>query len=131
MSKHSEETARATLAEIRRMVQALHDAETDEEREAAEQAIQEDPLEIAVRGDWYNPCETQEPDNKPTEYKILLCTGGPAIRIIGELDEWGQPETDSTWIEHQDWFEGWTSLPIDQTDHNVLTEYAAQFYYGQ
>ena len=44
----------------------------------------------------------------PEEFEILLCTGGPACRIVGDLDESCQPS--SARIEHQDWGTPWTEL---------------------
>lgn len=93
-----------------------------ESREDAEQRIQEDPLSIEVRSGWYTPGKT---DNKPAEFMILLTTGGPAVRIMGELDEYGQP--DRAWLEAQDWFKPWTQyLGADQS---VLLTYCQQFYF--
>ncbi|MDR6858912.1 hypothetical protein J2W96_005244 [Variovorax guangxiensis] len=39
------------------------------------------------------------------EFEILLCTGGPTVRIVGDLDHHGEP--DRARIEYQDWFEPW------------------------
>jgi len=108
------------------------DKATEEERqeyhdeEAARQSISEDPLSVEVRSEWHTPGE----DEAPTEYTILLCTGGPAVRIIGELDEHGQPETAT--IEYQDWFTPWERYGdiSDEEDETLLT-YAQQFYYRE
>src|SRR3990167_4675473 len=103
---HAKDQARAQLDSIMEMVKALDNEgviDGDERNEdTARQRIQEDPFAIGVRSDWHIPGDM---DNKPTEYKILLCTGGPAVRIIGTLDEYGQPETAE--IEYQDWFTPW------------------------
>jgi len=97
------------------------------DEDEAREAISEDPLSVEVRSDWHEPGSK---DDKPTEYKILLCTGGPAVRIIGELDEYGQPETAK--IEYQDWFTPWVSYAntSSEEDETLLT-YARQFYYGE
>jgi len=90
--------------------------------DAAQQAIDEAPLSIEVRGGWL-PVGTYEPD-MPTDYRILLCTGGPAVRITGWLDGFGYPETAR--LEYQDWFTTWT----EYTDHDYdLLEFARMFYY--
>ena len=108
------------------MVQALKNGEEIDGQDPAER-IQEDPLSVEVRSDWHSPGDEND---KPTEYTILLCTGGPAVRIIGELDEHGQPETAT--IEYQDWFTPWErySDTSDEEDEALLT-YAQQFYYGE
>lgn len=106
------------------------DKATEEEREQyhneeeAQQTIQEDPLSVQVRSDWHNPGDA----HLPTEYEILLCTGGPACRIIGELDEYQQPST--AVIEYQDWFTPWESYHNTNGDEDAaLLTYARQFYF--
>lgn len=96
-------------------------------RDDAEQRIQEDPLSVQVRSDWYSPGETQETP-KAEEFEILLCTGGPAVRILGELDEHNQP--DRARLEYQDWGTEWTQYyEADSTD--ALLAYCSQFYFGE
>ena len=68
----------------------------------AEQRISESVLEVLVRGDWHTPGERSE----DAEFQILLTTGGPALRIKGELDHHGVPRR--AWLEHQDWGTPWT-----------------------
>jgi hypothetical protein len=122
------------LTELRASAEALEDL-TDEEREElaeledaagecrdeddARQVIQEDPLEVQVRSDWTNPGETLEAG----EFMILLCTGGPAVRIVGELNR-GEPCR--AWLEYQDWGTPWTQWFGDSSD--TLCEYAANFF---
>ena len=127
----AKEQARAQLDGIVELMKALPDGgEIDGDTLTSEQVldrIQEDPLSLQVRTDWYTPGET---DNKPTDYNILLCTGGPACRIIGDLDEYGQPETAR--IEYQDWGTPWTEYretTVEEDD--FLLAYAGQFYFGE
>ncbi len=87
---HAEQQARAQLESIVEMV-AARQTDNAGAREEAEQNIQEDALSVEVRADWHNPGDTEQ--SKPTEYKILLCTGGPAVQIRGELNRWLEPET--------------------------------------
>ena len=56
--------------------------------EDAQQCIQEDPLSIQVRGGWHDVGEVDEP---AAEFEILLTTGGPALRIRGDLGQHSQP----------------------------------------
>lgn len=93
---------------------------TDEDE--ARQVIQEDPLEVQVRSDWSNPGETLE----ASEFMILLCTGGPAVRIVGELNR-GQPCR--AWLEYQDWGTPWTQWFGASSD--TLCEYASNFFFGE
>lgn len=113
--------------------QVLTDEEREEyrtryhDRDQASESINEDPLSIEVRSDWHTPGDG---NNDPSEYKILLCTGGPAVRIIGDLDEHGQP--DSVRLEYQDWFTPWTDYTetTSEEDEALLT-YAQHFYFGE
>lgn len=109
---------------------------TEEEREEyrtryhdqdqASESIDEDPLSVEVRGGWHSPGESDEME----EYEILLCTGGPAVRIIGELDEHNQPS--SARLEYQDWFTPWTEFfDFKDDERDLLLKYAQHFYYGE
>jgi len=102
----------------------LEDAAGDcESQEDARQRIQEDPLSVQVRSGWHNVGETSEPE----EFEILLCTGGPAVRIMGELDEYNQPSR--AYIQYQDWGTPWTDYFEEGVTATCL-EYAQQFYFG-
>ena len=127
----SERQAAAQFDSIKDMVEALKDAEkadNDKAREDAEQTIHEDVLSVEVRSGWYQPGSTDGTE-KPEQFTILLCTGGPAVRIIGDLDQYGQPE--SARIEHQDWGTPWTEYRINAEDEEVLLTYCRQFYFGE
>jgi hypothetical protein len=119
---NSEKQAEAQLESITEMVKALHQEADD--RDDALQAITEDPLSIEVRSDWH---ELNSEPEKPSEYKILLCWGGPAVRIIGELED-SEPKT--VQIEYQDWGTLWTELHITSEQEEILLEYARCFYFG-
>lgn len=94
-----------------------------QDREDVEQAIQEDPLSVQVRSGWASPGDALNPE----EFEILLCTGGPAVRIRGELDEYAQPCR--AWMEYQDWGTPWTQFHGASQD--ILLAYAGQFFYGE
>ena len=114
-NKHSEEQAKAQFDCIAEMVENLLNAD-DNTKDDARQRINENALEVQVRADWHTP--GSEEVNKPTEYTILLCTGGPAVRIIGDLNKYLEPETAT--IQHQDWFTPWEDyLP---TGSSTLTD---------
>ena len=62
-------------------------------------------------------------------YTILLCTGGPACRIIGDLDEHQQPDTAK--LEYQDWFTPWVEYyNTTPEEGEALLSYARQFYFS-
>ena len=96
------------------------------DKEQASESIDEDPLSVEVRGGWHTPGE----DNEMVEYTILLCTGGPACRIIGDLSEHNEP--DSARLEYQDWFTPWTKFfDFKDDEEDLLLTYAQHFYYGE
>lgn len=96
----------------------------DSEDEARE-AIQNDALEVQVRSDWHTPSTLSD---SASEFYILLCTGGPAVRIMGELDDNCYPCR--AWIEYQDWGTPWTHA-VSVIDQDVLLQYCRQFYFGE
>lgn len=91
---------------------------TDEDD--ARQSISEDPLEVTVRSGWVTPGEEMTAD----DFAILLCTGGPAVRIRGELDNNGTPCR--AWMEYQDWGTSWTQY--FGAEHSRLLAYAQHFF---
>jgi len=107
-------------------VQELQELETAAgdctDQDDAQQRIYDDPLEVQVRSDWTNPGE----DLTPSEFCILLCTGGPAVRIVGELSERGEPCR--AWLEYQDWGTPWTHFV--GADSDTLVRYASNFFAG-
>lgn len=106
----------------------LADLEADagdcEDEEQARERIQEDPLSIRVRSCWCSPGEKME----ACEFEILLCTGGPAVRIVGELGTYNEPTR--AWLEYQDWFTPWVEY-YEEGISDVLIEYSSQFYFGE
>lgn len=101
----------------------------DSLQEAVIQYAQEIPLTVLVRSGWYVP---GTPEQQPEEFEILLSTGGPACRIIGELDR-GSVAWQSGCrpvMQHQDWFKPWTEISYD-IDTNALLWFCEQFYYGE
>jgi len=90
----------------------------------AQRMIDEDPLSIQVRGGWHTIGETAEDE----EFEILLTTGGPAARIVGDLSN-GSPTRAR--FEYQDWFMPWTEVVQDSEGYSTLLEYAQTFYFGE
>jgi hypothetical protein len=122
------------LRELQRDSMAGHIAELEElerqangcaDQEEAQQQIHEDPLSVQVRTGWMDPYDMKL---DPSEFEILLCTGGPAVRIIGDLDEHYQPENPR--IQYQDWGTPWTNYPMTNSEHKAVIEYCQQFYFG-
>lgn len=121
----------------------------------ARKAIEESPLSVEVRSGWvsaFGSGEGFEHEFEPVEYNILLCTGGPAVRIIGTLGRYSEPDTAR--IEYQNWGTPWTEMrygdfherPNGTAWTNALVDkyledamafdalllsYARQFWYGE
>ena len=128
--------AYAQLESIKEMVDELETAERSNDGsgysaiEDAEHAIHESALSVQVRSGWHVPSEVLR--FEAAEYEILLCTGGPAVRIVGELNQDGEPVTAT--LEHQHWFTPWTRVDLRASTvlnaEGVMLTYANQFYFG-
>jgi hypothetical protein len=109
--------------------QECHDtacgADCTHDEDETREAITDDALDVQVRGCWHVP--GTEGAISPSEYKILLCWGGPAVQIVGTLDEYNQP--DSAELQYQDWFCEWTDYPLSQEEEETLITYAGAFYF--
>lgn len=124
----------AALAELQRewkedngdeLAELEKDAGDCDDLDDAEQRISEDALSVQVRSGWHDVGE--EADDKNGEYEILLCTGGPACRIRGDLSD-GEPSRAR--LEYQDWGTPWTKYVTTGSDNNALMTYAARFFGG-
>lgn len=100
------------------------DSEYDED--GVRQEIQESVLSVAVRSGWYSPGSIE--DAEPVEYEVLLTTGGPALRITGELGPHGAPE--SAELQVQDWFKPWTRARVAEDQDEVLLRFVSHFWFG-
>jgi hypothetical protein len=124
------ENARNWVADISAMIAALNAAEAaDGERDAidtARQAIDESILSVLVRDGWRHPGHASD-YRGPAEYELLLSTGGPALRIRGEVEN-GEPT--SARLQYQDWFTPWTDLELTAAEYADVTAFAQNFYYG-
>lgn len=126
---------------VKRLRVAQEQAETGpDETDAARRWIEEDALSVEVRSGWVAPGAWDAAHGrdlaKPEEYCILLCTGGPACRIVGQLDEYCQPET--ACMEVQDWFQPWTEMrpvmlgtDVGDSAEDVMLGYARCFWFGE
>lgn len=80
------------------------------------------PLSVATRSAW----RAAGPPLLPTEYELLLCTGGPAVRVTGDLDDNFEPITAT--MKYQDWGTPWTDFHT--ADESKLLAFASYFYYA-
>jgi hypothetical protein len=148
---HGRDQAAASMKNIRKMIDRLEHARrcddiqcdlpdeeildgldvysksaTEEHREQyhdednALQQILEYPLSVQFRSDWHNPDEKPE----DAEFEILLTTGGPAVKIVGDLNSDGEPCR--AWLEYQDWFVPWKEYFGEMRDSRYLLEFAQE-----
>jgi hypothetical protein len=133
--KQAREQARAQFEYIYNGLAELEELETDEaevvtfdgeafdDPDELRERLEQNPLSVQVRSGWAAPGEILGAD----EYELLLCTGGPAVRIIGDLDG---GEAATARLEYADWGIGWTDYPLSQSESNALCEYARLFYFA-
>lgn len=128
---HALANGRAWLANIVEMVErhkAASDTNDDAATETIEREMDEAPLSVEVRSAWHTPGD--EDGDKPSEYRILLTTGGPALQLVGELSEYGEPETAK--LQHQDWFKPWTDMHgLTEEEDGALLTFSQRVYFGE
>lgn len=112
--------------ELRELTEAATiEGDLQENAEAVVERIQEGPLSVEVRSGWHSPGG----DNTPEEFCILLTTGGPALRICGDLDEHGEPTR--AYLQYQDWGTSWTDFYAGKGSGEILLTYSQQFYFSE
>ena len=122
MVENEDGTLQEAAQELNDLNAAAGDCASEDD---ARQRIQEDPLSVQVRTGWYTP-GTENPEAE--EFEILLCTGGPAVRIVGRLDMHGGP--DDARLEYQDWGTPWRDY-YEPGIGETLLEYARHFWFGE
>ena len=127
---HARDAALSTAAHIARLIRLrdrLNKSDSDhyDWAEAIQQQIDEMPLSVLVRDDWHEPGLGSETGG---EYEILLCTGGPAVRITGPLDRWEQPG--DAFLQYQDWGTPWEPVAVDSDTQLALQDFVRNFYFG-
>ena len=123
---YNEERTEEENVELRELVASVTiDGDQMESAEAARERITESPLSVQVRSGWTDPGAEFEAE----EFEILLSTGGPALRIRGELDQHKQPSR--AYLQYQDWGTPWTDYLGENMDGGALLTFYQQFYFGE
>lgn len=126
---HARDAALSTAAHIARLIRLrdrLNENDSDhyDWAEAIQQQIDEMPLSVLVRSDWHAPGDAGDAG----EYEILLCTGGPAVRITGPLTSLEEP--DDAYLQCQDWGTRWQPVALDHETQLALQDFARNFWFG-
>jgi hypothetical protein len=131
----AKDQAKAQLESIKELVAQLkqsrdtdHPAWNTESEDVALEIINQDPLCVEIRSNWHTPGEDVKDAEADGDFSILLCTGGPAVRIIGSLS---MSEPENAKLEYQDWGTPWTEYRISGEEEDILLTYARCFYFGQ
>ena len=80
---HGLGAARFQFEKIAGLVLALESADVFA-RQDAEERIHGDAFEVMIRSSWHAP--GKDSVDVPIEYCILLCSAGPTVRIVGDLN---------------------------------------------
>ena len=127
MTDRARDQARAQLDGIMELVAQARDAIETGNEDSIESALDDihlTPLSREVRSGWTAPGYPLE----ALEYCILLCTGGPAVRILGTLNQYAEPTLAT--LEYQDWGTPWTEYVLTPAETDGIMEYARAFYFG-
>jgi len=79
-----------------------------------------------LRTYWHDPAE---PLTQPGVGCILLSTGGPALRLLVELD--CDAQACGVMLGYQDWGTPWTRFPITGAEEEALEWFAGLFWFGE
>ena len=108
--------------------QQLQESNDYNQQDELRESILNSALSVEFRSGWYSSLDEE---TKPEEFKILLSWGGPALRIIGELDDYGPVNPK---LQFQDWGTPWTDLndiwELNQNQQDALNWFCNCFYFG-
>ncbi len=128
-NEHAIANARAWMESIREQVAKMSAADDAEDYDAAEEVrseIMESPLSVQVRTGWFSP--GQQADACAEEFEVLLTTGGPALRLVGDLD---RDTASNARLEWQEWGTPWTEYRTTEEDDEAISTWLACMYFGE
>jgi len=88
------------------------------------EGINNSALSVEFRSGWSTNFDELEIE----EFKILLSWGGPALRVIGDLDQYKQAENIK--LQFQDWGTPWTDYELTEKEEESLNWFCNCFYFG-
>ena len=113
-----------TMVEDFKKDQQLQESNDYNQQDELRESILNSALSVEFRSGWYSSLDEE---TKPEEFKILLTWGGPALRVIGELDDYGPVNPK---LQFQDWGTLWTDFKITEDQQKALNWFCNCFYFG-
>ena len=113
-----------TMVEDFKKDQQLQESNDYNQQDELRESILNNALSVEFRSGWYS---SPEDEKKAEEFRILLAWGGPALRVIGELDDYGPVNPK---LQFQDWGTLWTDLEITEDQQEALNWFCNCFYFG-
>ena len=104
--------------------QQLQESNDYNQQDELRESILNSALSVEFRSGWYSLGENEL---IAKEFKILISWGGPALRIIGELDDYGPVNPK---LQYQDWGTLWTDFKITEDQQDALNWFCNCFYFG-
>ena len=103
--------------------QLLQESNDYNQQDELRESILNNALSVEFRSGWTTNSEKLEVE----EFKILLTWGGPALQIIGGLDDYGPVNPK---MQYQDWGTPWTDFEITESQQDALNWFCNCFYFG-
>ena len=128
---HAESNARGWLQSIHEMVGRLVAADEADDQDGKDELqfeITESVLSVQTRNTAWHSVGAVPEVGEDDEFEILLSTGGPALRVFGELDQFNQPMNIE--LQKQDWGTPWTSMVLTDEDRVAIEKFVGEFYFG-
>ena len=104
--------------------QQLQESNDYNQQDELRESVLNSALSVEFRSGWYSSLDDEL---VPEEFKILLTWGGPALRIIGELANYGPVNPK---LQFQDWGTPWIDFKITEDQQNALNWFCNCFYFG-
>tara|TARA_Y100000114_G_scaffold149008_1_gene162671 strand:+ start:273 stop:674 length:402 start_codon:yes stop_codon:yes gene_type:complete len=104
--------------------QQLQESNDYDQQDELKESVLNSALSVEFRSGW----ATNPEELNIEQFKILLTWGGPALRVIGDLDQYKQPENIK--IQFQDWGTPWTDYEITEDQQDALNWFCNCFYLG-